>query len=169
MYTYLLQQSLYESIYQLQERDRLLKEWDEALQRSGENDYKDLNRQYLGKGRCKTLLIYLEKAEGNTRLFIILLKRSTCLREETWTFFLPIFTFSLGHGSQIHNLVSFIASPNCHFLFSALPSLLKNTLSPSAVCIMYCIWCSCLVPGTVQNIVHALLCTWAPRSCLFKN
>lgn len=167
MCIYLLQQSLYESIYQLQERDRLLKEWDEALQRSGENDYKDLNRQYLGKGRCKTLLIYLEKAEGNTRLFIILLKRNAS--EKRPGPFLPIFTFSLGHGSQIHNLVSFIASPNCHFLFSALPSLLKNSLSPSAVCIMYCIWCSCLVPGTVQNIVHALLCTWAPRSCLFKN
>ena len=81
--------------------------------------------------RCELFLIYLGKAEGSSRLLIIMLKGAHECEERPGPF-LPVFTFVLGHRSQIHNLVSLIASSSSHFLFSALPSPLKSTLSPSA-------------------------------------
>lgn len=79
--------------------------------------------------------------------------------------FLAISTFFLDHGSQIFNPVGFIASPICHFLFCALPSLLKKyVVFLSSV---YNVFYVVLLPrsGTAQNMVHVLLCMWVPGSC----
>ena len=81
--------------------------------------------------RCELFLIYLGKAEGSSRLLIIMLKGAHECEERPGPF-LPVFTFVIGHRRQINKLLSLIARNSSHFIFYANPTPLKSTLSPSA-------------------------------------